>query len=94
MMVLDLSYYRVANIAIPVGKWVKFRRFLLFLLLLLIILFFVKSSLSLPCYVVALCIEWSGLMFDRSQGVVEICGFYPVDTVEYLINLQWHQMAF
>ena len=47
-----------------------------------------RSLLSLPCKVLSLCVDSSGRTFGRSQGVAEMCKFYPVDTVEYLINLQ------
>ena len=33
--------------------------------------------------------ESSAHIFGRLQGVVEMSRFYLVDTVEYLINLQW-----
>ena len=35
-----------------------------------------------PCLAVSLCVESSGRMFGRFQGVVEMGRFYPVDTVE------------
>ena len=36
-------------------------------------------------------VESSARIFGRFQGVVEMRRFYPVDTVEYLINLQWRR---
>ena len=50
-------------------------------------LFLFGKSLSYPS--LALCVESCGRMLGRFQGVVEMRRFDPVDTVEYLSNLQW-----
>ena len=47
-----------------------------------------KSILSLPCEEVSLCVQSSERTFGRFQGVVEMCRFYALDTVEHLINLR------
>ena len=39
----------------------------------------------------SLWVESSARIFARFQGLVEMHSFYPVSTVEYLINLQWRR---
>ena len=39
----------------------------------------------------SLCVESSTRMFGMFEGVVETHRFYPVDTVEHLIYLQWRR---
>ena len=79
----------------PVRKWVEFLRFITF-----IYIYFIFSvsrkwkswAIGLSCHSPAkfsLCIESSARIFVRFQGLVEMRRFYPVDTVQYLINLQW-----
>ena len=41
----------------------------------------------------SLCVESSAHICGRFLGVVEVCRFYPADTVEYFINLQWHRKS-
>ena len=48
------------------------------------------SFLSFPCKVVYLCVVFARF-FVGFRGVVEMRRFYPVDKVDYLINLQWRR---
>ena len=47
-----------------------------------------KMEIGLSCHSPS---KYCVRIFGRSQGVVEMRRFYPVDTVEYLINLQWRR---
>ena len=38
-------------------------------------------------------LESSARIFARLQGVVEMVRFYLVDTLEYIINLQWRRKS-